>query len=188
MLLLSTGALGVVLIAVAVIVLIIILWFISTANAFKRYQVKIQEADSGIDVALTKRYDLLTKAFDVAKGYAKHEKETLYEVVKMRQGMSLSEKADVDAKLDKMGLSIKALAENYPTLRASEAFSDLQRAIKDAEEHLQAARRVFNSNVSSFNQMLVTFPNSVVGNYMKLVKAEFFKAEQDKKADVKINF
>ena len=69
-------------IAVAVIVLIFVIWYISTSNKLNRSVVKIDEALSGIDVALTKRYDVLTKMIDVVKSYAKHEKETLFEVIK----------------------------------------------------------------------------------------------------------
>ena len=79
-------------IIIAVIVVVIIVWLISISNKINRLIVKIKEADSGIDVALTKRYDVLTKMIDVVKGYAKHEEETIFKTIEMRKGMSLSEK------------------------------------------------------------------------------------------------
>ena len=69
------------LIIVAVIIVIIVLWYISTMNNLRRLEIKVEEAASGIDVALTKRYDLLTKMLDTTKGYAKHETETLEKVI-----------------------------------------------------------------------------------------------------------
>jgi len=76
-------------IAAGVIVIAVVLWYVSTRNRFARLAVKITESDSGIDVALTKRYDTLTKMLDVTKGYAKHEAETLVNVVRLRGGMSM---------------------------------------------------------------------------------------------------
>lgn len=181
------GALEIVLIVVIALVLLVILWIILISNSFKRNIVKIQEADSGIDVALTKRYDLLTKALDTARAYAKHEKETIYEVIKLRQGMTLDEKANAAAKLDKMGNNVNVLAEAYPELRSSEVFVSLQSSITDSEEHLQAARRLYNSNVSQLNQRLVSFPSSVIGRMLNLTQQKFFEAEQQKTQDVKIS-
>ena len=166
---------------VAVLGIGVCLWFIATYNKLKQLQVKIKEADSGIDVALTKRYDLLTKAFNVAKNYAKHEKETLYEVISVRKGMSIPEKSAVDSKLGNMNAMINALQESYPTLKADALFSELSKSINDSEEHLQAARRLYNSNVSIYNQMIVSFPINV---FFKMNKSDFFKAEDKRREDV----
>ena len=172
---------------IVAIVLIILIWIISSSNKLNRTIVKIDEADSGIDVALTKRYDVLTKMIDVVKSYAKHEKDTIFEVVELREGMSTAEKTEVNNKMSANMEKINILAENYPDLRSSENFNTLQKAIADTEEHLQAARRMYNSNVSIFNQMIVTFPISMVANSKGLVKKDFFEAEDVKKEDVKID-
>ena len=172
---------------IVAIVLIILIWIISSSNKLNRTIVKIEEADSGIDVALTKRYDVLTKMIDVVKSYAKHEKDTIFEVVELREGMSTAEKTEVNNKMSANMEKINILAENYPDLRSSENFNTLQKAIADTEEHLQAARRMYNSNVSIFNQMIVTFPISMVANSKGLVKKDFFEAEDVKKEDVKID-
>lgn len=80
------------LIGILVVAVIIVIWIISTSNRFKILLVKISEASSGIDVALTKRYDTLTKIMDVVRAYAKHETETFEKVIKLRAGMSIAEK------------------------------------------------------------------------------------------------
>jgi len=171
---------------IVALVLLIIVWYISTLNRLNQTIIKIEEADSGIDVALTKRYDVLMKMIDTVKGYAKHEKETLFEVINLRSEMTLSEKNKVNHKMDENFEKINLLIENYPELRASENVQMLQQSIIEVEEHLQAARRMYNSNVSTFNQMVVTFPTSIVASLSSKKKKEFFEAEESKKQDIKI--
>lgn len=177
-----------VLIVVGVIALIIIIWYVSVSNAFNRDIIKIDEADSGIDVALTKRYDVLTKMIAICKGYAKHEKETITDTIKYRKGMSMEERAEANNKMTETFGKINVLAEAYPDLKASENFKTLQQSVTDVEEHLQAARRLYNSNISSYNQRVVTFPSSIVASTKGLAKREFFEADEAKKEDVKIEF
>lgn len=176
-----------ILIAVAVIVLIILKWYISTSNKLNRAIVKIDEASSGIDVALTKRYDVLTKMIEVVKSYAKYEKETLFEVIKLRDNMSVKEKNDVNRSMNETMKKIHIVAENYPELKSSDNYKTLQQSIADVEEHLQAARRLYNSNVSIYNQLLVSFPTSMIAQNKGMSKKDFFEADELKKDDVKIN-
>jgi LemA protein len=171
-------------IAIAVIAAAALIWAISTTNRFKVLLIKITEADSGIDVALTKRYDTLTKLIDVVKAYAKHETELFERVINLRSGMSMSEKSEVNLAMDTAAKQINLLAESYPELRSSENYKQLQAAIVDAEDHLQAARRVYNMNVSAFNQAIVMFPASLLAR--KHSPKEFFEAEEIKQTDVRI--
>lgn len=171
---------------IILIPLIIIIWYIRTGNNFKRFEIKIEEAKSGIEVALTKRYDTLTKLLDVAKGYATHEKEVLTEVINLRKGMSVGEMNDASLKMDELSKQINVTAEAYPELRSSEVFVQLQKGTMDTEEHLQAARRLYNSNVTRFNTAITVFPSSIIGkNY---AKHDFFEAEPQKRNDVKMAF
>lgn len=176
-----------ILIIIAVIVLIILITFIAISNKLNRAIVKIDEASSGIDVALTKRYDVLTKMIEVVKSYAKHEKETLFEVIKLRKNMTVEEKNEANKVMDENMNKINILAESYPELKSNENYNTLQKSIVDVEEHLQASRRFYNSSVSIFNQMIVTFPTSLIAKSKGLVKKEFFEADNIKKEDVKIN-
>ena len=173
--------------SIVLILIVFMIWFISVSNKLNRAIVKIDEANSGIDIALTKRYDVLTKLMDVVKAYAKHEKETLFEIIKLRKDMTIKEKNEVNEKMNHNFEQIKILAENYPELRSSENYKQLQDAIVDVEEHLQAARRMYNSNVSILNQSIVTFPNNIVAGMKGITKREFFEAEDIKKEDVKID-
>ena len=194
-LLLSTGAIiAIVVVAVVLIAVIaIVAWYIVTMNWFRQTKVKVEEANSGIDVALTKRYDLLTKALASVKGYAKHEAETLTKVIGMRTGnineLSLDEKSKLNAELSEVQRGINVVVEQYPQLKADTQFTLLQNQTADCEEQLQAARRVYNSNVSIFNQKRVTFPDSIVAKRIGFTQdLEFFKADEEKRQDVKFEF
>lgn len=177
-----------VLIIILVVLAVGLFWWIGTQNQFKRLDVKIEEADAGIDVALVKRYDTLTKLLDITKGYAKHEADTLMELLLVRKGMSLKQKQNVSEEMDQVTDKISVIAENYPELRSNENFKELQKAVVEVEEHLQAARRLYNSNVSTFNQQMVVFPKSIVASSMQLQEKPFFEAEAAKREDVKMEF
>lgn len=175
------------LIIIGIVAVILIISMITISNSLNRAVIKIDEALSGIDVALTKRYDVLTKMMDVVKAYAKHESETLFQVVSLRKGMTMEEMNNANRAMDENFGKINVLAENYPELRSNENYVTLQKAIADVEEHLQAARRLYNSNVSSYNQLVVVFPSSIFASIKGMKKKDFFEAEEVKKEDVKID-
>lgn len=174
------------LIVIGVVLFIIIIWLISVSNKFNRLSIKVDESISGIDVALTKRYDVLTKTIEVVKGYAKHEKEVIFKVVELRNNMTIKEKNDVNTSIDENFSKIELLAENYPDLKASENFKTLQKAIIDVEEHLQAARRLYNSNVSAYNEKILTFPSSIVAKMNNFEKKEFFEAKEFERNNIEL--
>lgn len=172
---------------VGVLVVLVLIWYISTMNGLRRSQLKIKEALSGIDVALTKRYDTLTKMIDVAKAYAKYEQETIFGAVKLRKGMSMNERKEAMADMDHTHSQLNILAENYPQLGANDNYRQLQVAIADVEEHLQAARRAYNGNVTRLNEKIVAFPSSIVAGMCGITMEEYFEAEETKRQDVKMD-
>ncbi len=174
-------------IVIVALLLFLAIWWISTMNRLRRLQVKIQEALSGIDVALTKRYDTLTKMVEIAKSYAKFEKETILSAVKLRKGMSISERQDAMTVMDETKQGLNILAENYPELHANENYRQLQVSVMDVEEHLAASRRAYNANVSQLNQAILMFPDSIVANSLGIRKEDFFEAESEKRQDVKMD-
>jgi len=181
-------------IAIVVVVLVVVpvMWFITTMNTLRQLEVKVEEAESGIDVALTKRFDVLSKLVKTVKGYAKHEAETFENVTKWRAGLpqklSLKEKQEFMGKMDAVQTGINIAVEAYPDLKAEKLFSSLTKSIADVEEHLQASRRVYNSNVSRINSKIVTFPTSIVAGMVHVDEKEFFEAEVAKRSDVEISF
>ena len=182
------SAIGIILLIILLLAVFCVIGFISISNRLNRSIVKIDEANSGIDVALLKRHDVLTKMLDVVKAYTKHEKETLFEIVNLRKGMTIQEKSAASAEMDQQFKSLNIVAENYPQLLSSENYKTLQLAIADTEEHLQAARRLYNANVSSYNQKIVSFPASAVANMKGLTKRDFFEVEESSKQDVAMKF
>ena len=168
------------------IVLITVVWAVKTSNNIKRMEIKVDEAFSGIEVALTKRYDMLTKMLDVCKGFMKHESELFSKVISLRQGMSLGEMGKADREMGELTGRLFAVAENYPELRSAHVFAELQQGIRDAEEHLQAARRLYNASVSSYNAAIAVFPDSLLARGRS--PREFFEAEESRREDVKVQF
>ena len=179
-----------IIIVIAILALVIILfsWYFGTFNGIKTSELKVSEALSGIDVALTKRYDVLTKMLETVKAYKAHEFDTLTQLVNLRRGMSMNERNQANASMDQLSSQISLLAENYPELRSSANFAELQKAISDVEEHLQAARRLYNANVTDYNKRIVTFPSSIVAGMMGAVQKPFFEAEAQKRQDVNMVF
>ena len=149
-------------ILLAVAVVIVILWCISTVNDFKRKEIRIEEGRSGIEVALTKRYNVLTKMLDTAKGYMTHENDLFTKVIKLRQVMSINELNSAQVEIEDVSNRLIALSEDYPELKSSDVFVELQRAIRDAEEHLQAAYRLYNSSVRTYNTAIEIFQTELL--------------------------
>ena len=174
------------LIIILVVVLAIVIWCVRTVNEFKKKEIRVQEGLSGVEVALTKRYDMLTKMLDTAKGYMAHESELFTKVIELRRGMSVAELNDAQQQMDSLSGKLFAVAEGYPELRSSDVFVELQRGIRDAEEHLQAARRLYNTSVTSYNTAIAMFPAKILAGSRQ--PKEFFAAEEDKREDVKMTF
>lgn len=177
-----------VVIVICVMLLVIVGWIILTINGIRRMQVKISEAEADIDVALNKRFDVLTKMLDVAKSYLGEERDIILKSIQMRAAMSLEQKGATGAAMENAQKQLLAVGESYPQLGSTNQFKQLQIAIMDTEEHLQAARRVYNSNISRYNQMCVSFPNSVVAALIGASRREFFKIDDSKRQDVDMKF
>ena len=169
-----------------IILALIAFWCIRPVNGFKKKEIRVQEGLSGVEVALTKRFDMLTKMLDTAKGYMAHESELFTKVIELRSGMSVAEMNDAQQQMDALSGRFFAVAENYPALRSSEVFAELQRGIRDAEEHLQAARRLYNSNVTAYNTAIAMFPAKILAGSHQ--PKEFFAADAGKREDVKMTF
>ena len=169
-----------------VIVAAVLAYIILTYNQIVRSRIKCEEALSGIDVALAKRFDSLTNIVETVKGYARHEQEVLIQLTRLRASMTLAEKEGLAAEYDQAQNRLMMLAESYPELKASENFMQLQRTIADVEEHLQAARRAYNANVSGYNQRIQMFPAQLIAGMMNAGPKPFFQAQADQTETPKI--
>lgn len=178
----------VILLIIIIVLILCILWYISTMNKLRRAQVKIDEALSDIDVALIKRHDVLMKMLDICKNYAKYEKETILATINLRSDMSVADRNQAVDDMDEASKYVHVVAENYPQLQSSDNFRQLQIAVMNVEEHLQAARRLYNGNINYLNQKIVSFPSSIVANMLNIKQKDFLEAGQDVKQDIKMDF
>ena len=197
-LLLGTGAwVGIVIgIIVLVLAIAIVAWWISTRNGFVRLKNRVEEAWATIDVYLKKRFDLIPNLVETVKGYAKHESETLQQVVAARNiTMATGTPEEKMAAAKELGSSLRtffnAVSENYPELRANTNFLDLQNQLKGIETELESSRRYYNGVVKSFNTKLELFPANIVGKRMGegYEKKPYFELDSvEERKNVKVSF
>lgn len=183
------------LIIVIALVVIVVAVYISMYNGLQRAKVNTDESWSQIDVQLKRRNDLIPNLVETTKGYVKHERETLSKVVKLRNQM-VALPADVDPQ-KKMELSnqltdslksIFALAENYPDLKASQNFTQLQEELTNTENKIAYSRQLFNSSAAVYNQKLLTFPSNVVAKMHHFTKVNYLEIPAEEKEAPKVSF
>lgn len=161
-----------------VLVVLVGVFFIKKVNKLKRYRIIITESKKNVDIALAKRYDTISQMLKLAKSFANYEKTTFSDLVKLRQGSSIGEFNQAIQDQDQAIGKIYALAEAYPDLRSSEEFLHLQKEIDDENEQLAAAKRIVNSNISIFNQEVVSFPTSIIAGISGLREIDFLKEDK----------
>ncbi|HKX24370.1 MAG TPA: LemA family protein [Candidatus Saccharimonadales bacterium] len=181
-------------ILLGVLVLLVIIYIV-LYNGLVTLRVRVEEAWSDITVQLKRRYDLIPNLVESVKGYATHEKSVFEEVTKARaealnaQGKGVKETAAAENQFEGALKSLFAVSENYPQLRASENFQQLQAELVDTEDKIQAARRFYNGGVRDLNTKIEVFPSNIVAGMMGLKQREFFEvenmAEVEKPVDVK---
>ena len=180
------------LIVILGLVLVILLYVVLTYNGFVTLKNRVKEAWSDIDVQLKRRYDLIPNLVETVKGYASHEKETFERVIKARNAAmsanGVKEKGEAENVLSGTLKSLFALSENYPELKASTNFLELQRELTDTENKVQAARRFYNGNVKDFNIKLEVFPSNIIASMFGFKASEFFAIEQEEKETPKVSF
>jgi LemA protein len=171
----------VVIIVVVALIVLGALYYILTRNSIIAGRNRVDEAWSGIDVQLKRRHDLVPNLVETVKGYATHERETFERVTEARaEAMKASgpaEAAPAEQKLTSVLGELRAIAENYPQLRATENFQQLSRNLSELEDEIQASRRIYNSNVQAYNTRIQQFPASIVAGQGNFTPREFFEIE-----------
>ena len=250
-------------IGIPILIILLIIAYIVLYNRLNRLRIKVEEAGADIDVALEKRFDLLSEEIEAVKKYLSHEYRIMTDLTAARVGADLEEKrmaqqqeiseevlksidqeiarqtrtmeqirgklgsiqrrirrrngmreedptrqetltqaeerrgaaliqkvgalAGVHRDLSSVGAGINGLAEQYPILNSWVSMDHFQRSIYDSEEHLQAARRLYNANVSMYNQTLASIPWSIVASICRMEKAAFYEVEE-RKRDFQVKF
>ena len=178
-------------IIIAIIVLIIIYAF-ALYNSFVKLNNKVKEAFSTMDVYLKKRWDLIPNIVETVKGYAKHEKDTLQEVISLRntpyESMSDDEKVKTNQKLSQSVTKIMALAESYPELKANENFKELSKDLSKIEEDIANSRKYYNGTVRTYNDKIEMVPSNIVAGIFGFKTRTMFEVDAAERENVKVKF
>ena len=180
------------LIAVIVVAGLVLVFLLMTFNSLVRMRNDARNAWSDIDVQLTRRHDLVPNLVEAVKGYMSHERETLEAVTRARtQAMSLSGADIASRAVAEMALggavgNLFALAEKYPTLKASDSFLLLQEQLTSTENRIAFARQHYNETVRRLNTAIAEFPRNVVAGMFGFSAAQMFAAEAGERASVQV--
>jgi len=163
------------------VVVVVAIYLIAVYNGLVKLNVRVEEAWSDITVQLKRRYDLIPNLINTVKGYAKHEKGVFEEVTKARSeamnAKSPAESAKAENMLSDTLKSLFAVAENYPDLKASQNFQQLQTELVDTEDKIQASRRFYNGSARDLNIKIKVFPNNIFAGMLGFKAREFFEVE-----------
>lgn len=178
-------------IAIAIIAILVVLTIIMY-NKFVSLKNAVKEAFSTMDVYLKKRWDLIPNLVECVKGYAKHEQETLENIISLRNTnydtMNDAEKIEKGDKL-KEGLSkLVMLSEAYPELKANENFIDLSKQLVTVENDIENARKYYNGAVKVYNIEILKFPNLIFSKIFNFKEEKMFEIDIKEKENVKVEF
>lgn len=178
-------------IIIAVIILLIAI-YAGMYNSLVKYRNRAREFSSQIDVQLKRRTDLIPNLVETVKGYAKHEKETLANVIQLRNNVnaadSLQDKVEADSALSGALRQVFALAENYPDLKANQEFSQLMEELSNTENKVSYARQAYNSQVQAYDTAIQTFPRNIIAGIHGFKEMNFLQIPDADKVAPKVKF
>jgi LemA protein len=181
-------------IGIILLVLLVIIAFvlIGMYNTLVQLRVRCDSAWSDIDVQLKRRHDLIPNLVETVKGYAAHEKSTFENIAKFRsqamQASSPADKAIAENQLSGALKSLFAVAENYPELKASEEFTQLQGSLSQTEDSIQNSRRYYNAVVRDLNTKIQSFPTNFIAGMFGFQQRQFFEVEAADREPVAVKF
>lgn len=181
----------VLIIIIGAAVLIFFLIIITINNSLISNKNEVNNTFGGMDVQLKKRYDLIPNLISTVKEYMEHEKSILEDITRLRTQavsgkLSDNEKVDVDNKISKAMNGIMVAVENYPDLKASEGFSNLQKMLNEVESQISAARRTYNAAVTSYNNGVEMFPSSIIANMKNYKTKTVFEIPDSERKNVQV--
>jgi len=178
---------------IGIIVVLLIVWIIGVYNSLIRGRMMVKNSFAQIDTQLQRRFDLIPNLVETVKGYAAHEKGLFEQVTAARaQGQnasSIAEKAAADTAITAGITKLLAVAENYPDLKASANFSELQTELSSTENKIAYARQFYNDSVTRFNTSLMVFPKNIIAGMFGFSAEEFFVTDTpEARQNVKVSF
>lgn len=162
---------------------LVLVWLMAAYNRFIRLNNHCTEAWSNIDTELKRRYDLIPNLVRTVQGYAAHEKGLLEEVTRLRQSClaetgAPGQQAAIENQLVGAIRRLLVRVENYPDLKASQNFLELQQELSNTEDRIQAARRFYNGNIRELNNAVESFPSNLIAGMFNFTTREFFELEE----------
>ena len=148
---------------------------------------KVKQAKSGIDIYLNQRFDLIPNLVECVKVYSKHEKDLIENITKTRSEYIVNKSLRKAEKLNNNMNKLVAVAENYPELKASEQYLNLQKNLTKIESQLQAARRIYNSEVTKYNTIILKVPTNIIAHMFNFKEEELFEIEEFKRENINMN-
>lgn len=176
-----------VVIGIGVFIIFIVLYYVFVYNRLQRLINNTDEASSGIDIALNKRYDLISSLVNVVKGYSKHESEVFTQVAVIRNNLDTARDV-ANEQMDVASTKLIALVESYPELKASEQYLNLQKNMTNVEEHLQASRRLYNRSTTELNNVIRSFPTNFIAKNHNIVSRDLFMTDANVADKIEIEF
>ena len=175
------------------IILVIILFIITVYNSLVTLRQRVKNSWSQIDVQLQRRFDLIPNLVESVKGYMQHESDVLTKVTELRtswaQATTITQKAELDNELSGALKTIMAVSENYPDLKASQNFSELQEELRNTENKISYSRQFYNDSVTRYNTKLELFPSNIIASMFHFTSETLFEAESDTaRKNVKVDF
>ena len=174
------------------IVAIIVLYFLFTYNSLVNLRNRVKDQWAQVDVFLKRRADLIPNLVETVKGYAKHEKGTLEEVIKARNTYLSAKTPEEEMKaagdFEKTISKLLALTENYPDLKANQNFISLQNDLKDSEDKISTAREFYNDTVLTYNNKVEMIPSCIVAKMAGFKMASYFEATEADREVPKVQF
>ena len=171
-----------VVLAIVALVLLVAILLVALYNRLVRLRNRAENAWAQVDVQLRRRYDLIPNLVETVKGYASHERTTFEEVTKARtaaqQAQTVQEQAKAENILTEAIGRLFAVAEQYPELRATENFQQLQGQLEETEGKIAVSRQVYNDAVLTYDTALETVPTNIVGNMFSFKAREYFEVEE----------
>lgn len=174
---------------VIITIIIIFLFIIISYNSIVNLHKKVEQSKSTIEVYLKQRFDLIPNLVDTVKAYAQYEKETLEKIISLRESY-LKDTSNLEKGyiLNSKCNDVILLAEKYPDLKSSDNFLHLQKNLTKMESQLQAARRIYNSDVTMYNTKILSFPTIIIAKIFGFKEASLFDIKDNEKDNIKIDF
>ena len=173
-------------VGIIILVILVLIIFVQY-NTLTKLKLKVKQSKSGIDVYLQQRFDLLPNLVNTVKGYLNYETEAFENIAKLRTQYNETKDIKVSEELNNQINKILAVAENYPNLKASEQFLELQKNLSKIESQLQAARRLYNNDVTKYNTKISVIPYNIIAMLFGFKEEYLFQIDENAKQNIGVN-